>query len=209
MRIRLLIRSAALLSALTLPLFGVAWAQTGRAGARVIGTNVLTDPPRGPLYWHLDAYPARAAAETARDARGTVAESFGRVWLFTIAEAGWRPTGGERVATIGPLPLAAHGRVTASYLEAATAPGFQTDVHLHAGPEALYTLSGAVCLETPRGKLVGRAGDEPLLVAGGQPMQLTSIGTETRRSLVLILHDSSQPWKVPADGWRPKGLCPE
>ena len=207
MRIRLLRRSAALLFSLTLSVSGTAWAQPGGSGARVIGTTALAGLPPGPLYWHLDAYPTRAAAETARDARGTVAESFGRTWLFTVAEAGWRPTGGERVATIGPLPLAAHGRVTASYLEAATAPGFRTDVHRHAGPEALYTLSGEVCLETPRGRLVGGAGGEPLLVAGGQPMQLTSIGTETRRSLVLILHDSTQPWKVPANGWSPKGLC--
>jgi hypothetical protein len=205
-RIRLLRRSAALLFSLTLST-GTAWAQPGGSGARVIGTTALAGLPPGPLYWHLDAYPTRAAAAAARDARGTVAQSFGRVWLFTIAEAGWRPAGGERVATIGPLPLSSRGPATASYLDAATAPGFQTDVHQHAGPEAIYTLSGGVCLETPRGRLVGRAGGEPLLVGGGQPMQLTSIGTEVRRSIVLVLHDSSQPWKVPADGWSPPGRC--
>ena len=51
-------------------------------------------------------------------------------------------------------------------------------------------------------------GGEPLLIDGDVPMQLTSIGGEVRRSLVLILHDAAQPWKVPAASpWAPKGLC--
>jgi len=187
--------------------FAMAPAQAARPGANTIATAVLGELPQTPLYWHLDVYPTRAAAEAAKGARGTVVEAFDRVWLFTIAEANWRPAGGERIARIGPLQLGSGGNFTASYLQAATSPGFQTDVHQYAGPGALYTLSGEVCLETPQGKLVGRAGGEPLLIASGQPMQLTSIGTETRRSIVLVLHDSSQPWKVPASGWTPKGLC--
>ena len=182
-------------------------AQTARPGANAIATVVLGELPQTPLYWHLDTYPTRVAAEADKIARGTVVESFGKVWLFTIAEADWRSASGDRVARIGPLQLNSGGSFTASYLQAVTSPGFQTDVHQHAGPEALYTLSGEVCLETPQGKMVGRAGGEPLLIAGGQPMRLTSIGTETRRSIVLVLHDSSQPWKVPASGWTPKGLC--
>lgn len=185
----------------------VTLAQTVRPGANVIATVVLGELPQAPLYWHLDTYPTRAAAEAAKGARGTVVESFGKVWLFTIAEADWRPVGGERVTRIGPLQLGSGGNFTATYLQAATSPGFQTDVHQLSGPEALYTLSGEVCVEMPQGKLVGWAGGEPLLIASGQPMQLTSIGTETRRSIVLVLHDSSQPWKVPATGWTPKGLC--
>lgn len=185
----------------------VAPAQTARPGANAIATVVLGELPQTPLYWHLDTYPTRAAAEADKSARGTVVESFGQVWLFTIAGADWRPPGGSRVAIIGPLQLNSGGSFTASYLQAATSPGFQTDVHQHAGPEALYTLSGEVCVETPQGKMVGRAEGEPLLIAGSEPMQLTSIGTETRRSIVLVLHDSSQPWKVPASGWTPKGLC--
>jgi hypothetical protein len=93
-------------------------------------------------------------------------------------------------------------------MQAATSPGFQTDVHQHGGPEALFTLSGEVCVETPNGKLVGRAGGQPLLIDGDVPMQLTSIGGEVRRSLVLILHGAAQPWKVAAaTPWAPKRLC--
>jgi len=38
----------------------------------------------------LDTYATRATAEVAEGLRGTVVESLGKIWLFTIAEAGWR-----------------------------------------------------------------------------------------------------------------------
>lgn len=193
--------TAALLCSSGLP------AQTVQRGAGTIATAVLGVLPLVPLYWHLDTFPDRATAEAAMGPRSVVAESFGKVWLFTIADSGWRPINGTRVAKAGPLPLASGGTFTATYLDAATAPGFQTDVHQHGGPEVLYTISGEVCLETPEGKMIGRAGGDLLVIAGDQPMRLTSIGTEKRRSIVLVLHDSSQPWKVPATGWTPKGLC--
>jgi quercetin dioxygenase-like cupin family protein len=177
-------------------------------GANALATVPVVELPQGPIYWHLDTYRTRAEADALRGPRSTVVEAFAKVWLFTIAEAGWRPAGGVRVATIGPLRVRPEGRYTASYMQAATSPGFQTDVHQHGGPEALFTLSGEVCVETPGGKLVGRVGGEPLLIDGDIPMQLTSVGSDVRRSLVLILHDSGQPWKVPStSSWTPKGLC--
>jgi hypothetical protein len=172
-----------------------------------MATTVLGALPPEPLSWHLDTYPTRAAAAAAATVRGTVAESMGRIWLFIIAPAGWRAAGGTHVASIGPLALGTAGRFTATYLEARTQPGFRTDVHQPPGPEAVYTLTGALYVETPQGAVVGRAGDEPILLAGGQPMQRTSIGSEARRSIVLVLHDASRPWKVPARGWSPAGLC--
>jgi hypothetical protein len=53
----------------------------------------------------LDVYPTRAAAEAAKGARGTVVDSLGKVWLLTIAEGGWRPLGGERIAEIGRMTV--------------------------------------------------------------------------------------------------------
>ena len=194
--------------ALALTSGDMAFAQAKRPGAQPLAVIELGKLPQAPLYWHLDTYPTQVAAEAAKDAHGTVVEVFDRVWLLTLAGAEWRPSGGDHIATIGPLPLSASGaNMTATYLQAATSPGFQTDIHQLAGPEALYILSGEMCVETPQGKQIGRAGGEPLLIAGGQPMQLTSIGTETRRSIVLVLHDSAQPWKILASGWTPKGLC--
>jgi hypothetical protein len=73
--------------------------------------------------------------------------------------------------------------------------------------EAWYTLEGAQCLETPEGKQVQRAGDPGLLVRAGLPMQLTAVGSDVRRSLVLILQDAAQPRSTIATDWIPKGLC--
>ncbi|MGH7490277.1 MAG: hypothetical protein ACREMY_32420 [bacterium] len=71
---------------------------------------------------------------------------------------------------------------------------FERTAHQHGGPEALFTLSGEVCVETPDGKLVGRAGGEPLLGSNGD---------------VPILHVAAQSWTAPVTSpWTPKGLCP-
>src|SRR5262245_1259749 len=53
-------------------------------------------------FWHLDVYPTRAAALAVKGARGTVVEALGKVWLLSIEPAGWRSTGAQRVAEIGP-----------------------------------------------------------------------------------------------------------
>jgi hypothetical protein len=84
-----------------------------RAGCYVTATEPLGAIPAGPVYWHLYNYSTRAAAEAARGPNSTVVGSFDKVWLYTIAEQGWQPSNGERVAVIGPLAMVA-GR---SYLE--------------------------------------------------------------------------------------------
>jgi mannose-6-phosphate isomerase-like protein (cupin superfamily) len=176
-------------------------------GCWITAQEHLGQLPQVTLFWHIDTYPGRASAEAAKGPRGTVVESYGKVWLFTIAEAGWRPSSGERVAEIGPLvPINLPVKYIAHYMEATFEPGMETAPHHHPGPEAWYTLSGEVCLETPNGKVVGRAG-EGTVVPGGPPMRLTATGAETRRSLVLVLHDASQPWGAINHDWTPKGLC--
>ena len=74
-------------------------------------------PSQSALYWHLDTFPTLAAARAATGPRGTVVESIGRIWLFTIADADYRPRGGTRVARIGPLPLVRADRLAAVYME--------------------------------------------------------------------------------------------
>lgn len=140
-------------------------------------------------------------------APASLVESLGKVWLFTIDGADWRPSHGQRVAQIGPLPVAPDVSYSARYMEAIFAPGMTAPAHRHSGPEAWYTLSGETCLETPDGTMVGRAGGSHVIVPGGPPMHLTATGTETRRALVWILHDSTQPPTTPAPDWTPQGLC--
>ncbi len=177
-----------------------------------IGCWILSHEPVGELsqpqmFWHLDVYPTRAAAQAAKGPQGVTVESLGRVWLLTIEKAGWRPSDGERIAEIGPLPVTAGEKYTAQYMEAVFTPGMTSNVHTHGGPEAWYTLAGESCLETPEGKHVGRAGAQHLIVPGGPPMHLTATGSEQRRALVLILHESSKPATTRVHDWTPKGLC--
>lgn len=182
-----------------------------RAG-RPFGCFIMAAQSVGQLdlaasFWHLETFPARAAAENARGTRGTVLETFGRVWLLTIADTGWRSSGGTHVAEIGPLPTTSGIAYTAQYMEAVFRPGMKSLVHRHSGPEAWYTVSGETCLETPQGIMVDRVGGSHVVVPGGPPMELTATGSEVRRALVLILHDSGQPPTSPASDWTPKGLC--
>jgi hypothetical protein len=164
-------------------------------------------PKDSAVYWHIDAFTAQAAAEVAKADRSTVVESLGRFWLFTIAERGWRPASGKRIAVVGPLPLVDADAFAAVYMEGVFKPGMHSAVHRHAGVEAWYTLEGEQCLETPQGKLEQRAGDPGVMVRGGMPMMLTGTGTGARRSLVLILQDATKPRSVLATDWTPAGLC--
>lgn len=159
------------------------------------------------LYWHIDAFSSRDSAEAAKRARGTVVESLGRIWLYTIAPSRWHAVSGRHVTTIGPLPLIVADSFAAVYMEGVFQPGMQSVVHRHPGVEAWYTLEGEQCVETPHGKLVQKAGGAAVMVPGGDPMMLTGTGTSVRRSLVLILQDATKPRSTPASDWTPKGLC--
>jgi quercetin dioxygenase-like cupin family protein len=153
----------------------------------ILNVGVL---PRAPIYWHLDRFPTRAAAEANRGDRSIMVDSLNRHWLFTIAEQNWRPAAGERIAMIGPLVIDANTQYTARYLETVIPAGFQQPGepgHRHPGPEAWYVLEGGQCLETPNGVLIAHAG-ETMLAPDGWPMTIASLGTETRRAVVLVLH---------------------
>jgi quercetin dioxygenase-like cupin family protein len=181
-----------------------------RAG-RELGCFVLATTPVGKLrgisqYWYLDAFTSTKAAQRAQGSRATVVAAAGKTWLFTIAPGGWQASGGERIAEIGPLKVGKTEDYTAVYMEAVFEPGMKSGVHRHAGPEAWYVLEGEQCLETPGGTLVARAG-QGAIVPAGPPMQLTGTGTGKRHALVLILHDSSQPFTIPVSDWTPTGAC--
>jgi quercetin dioxygenase-like cupin family protein len=192
---------------------GVTCEPVADRGSRLLGCYITARQSLGALptdtalYWHLDSFPSLAAAEAARTDRGTAVTSLGTAWLFTIADSGWRAHAGHRVAVIGPLTLVQADSFAAVYMEGIFQPGMSTRVHRHPGVEAWYTLAGAQCLETPRGKIVQRAGDPGMMVPGGDPMMLVGIGDTIRRSLVLILQDAGKPRQMLAPDWTPRGLC--
>lgn len=181
--------------------------RTDEIGCYLTAVEPLGTLPEAPMFWHLYQYSSHADAEAAKGPRGTVVESFGRVLLHTIAEEGWRPAGGERLAVIGPLPHETGKPYTARYIEGAFRSGMLTTAHRHSGAEAWYLFEGAQCLETPEGSTVVRAG-ETAVVRAGPPMVLSHVGEEVRRSVALVLHESSEPWITRVSDWQPRGLCP-
>jgi quercetin dioxygenase-like cupin family protein len=178
-------------------------------GCYVLVSEALGEQPRTPLFWQIDSFPTKAAAESAKGPRGTVMEALGKIWLLSIAEEGYRPTGGTHAAEIGPLLTDAATRYVAAYMQAIMAPGAETGVHHHPGPEVLYTVTGQECRETEQGKFAGRPGGPAVIVPAGVQHRLTITGTEERTSLVLILYDASQPFTIRthAHTWTPKELC--
>ena len=177
-----------------------------------VGCWIITDEPvgrvsSGPVFWHLETFPTRAAAAAAKRPGAAVIEALGKTWLMTIATADFRAASGDPVAQIGPLPVSSTIEYSATYMEAIFTPGMESSTHTHSGPEAWYTLTGETCLETPDGRMIGRAGGPPVIVPAGPPMHLTATGTTTRRAIVLILHDRSQPATTVTHAWTPKGLC--
>jgi len=184
--------------------------RTQEEGCYVLANDELDSLPSGPLYWHLYTYPNMTAASEAKEtSTETVVMSFGKAWLFNIAPASWRPSTGERVAVIGPLPIPPAPKYFARYMEsveASTVTG--TPVHTHPGPEAWYLLGGAQCLRTPSKTFVIHAG-ETGFVPGDEPMVLKPAGTEARHSIVLVLHDASLPWRTKTQAWKPQTQCPQ
>ena len=177
-----------------------------RVGCYLTATQVLGELPSERLFWHVYTFPDRRAAEAERTRRSTVVEAFGRTWLYSIEPEGWHPGNGTRMQVTGPLGARRGVHYTARYMEATFPPGLRTGAHSHSGPEAWYVLTGAQCLQTPDRTIIARAGEGALVPEGG-PMVLSSIGTETRRSVLLVLHETSKPWTAPHTGWRPPGPC--
>ncbi|MDF0490316.1 hypothetical protein PX554_19500 [Sphingomonas sp. H39-1-10] len=191
----------------------------GQATTRACGVEETVGPacllsrrefpslPSGPLYWHLDRFASKDAAERTAITTSSVVEAFGSVWLFTIERQAWRPKSGKHVSNVGPLPVQPASTYAAEYLRSIFSPGMTAPLHVHSGPEAFYAVSGDTCLETPDGIQLGRGPGNSLSIKGGPPMLLMAIGKIPRRGFALILHDANQPPTTLVHDWHPQGLC--
>jgi quercetin dioxygenase-like cupin family protein len=157
------------------------------------------------VYWHLRRFGTKAEADAAKGEKGLVVQEDGQVWLSTFGPRAAEPKAGEPVAIIGPLhlPPAKAYDIVLSY--AVMQPGDKTPVHTHPGPEAWYVLAGQQCLDTSEGARRAGAG-EGMSVPADVPMELHITGTVTRKSLVVVVHDSAQDRSIPSD-WTPSGAC--
>lgn len=179
--------------------------RTGETGCWILAhqpVGVL----EGQVYWTLDTFPTKDLAEQAKGPHGTVVESLGKTWLLTLGEKPEPYASGTRVTQMGPLTVEKGRTYTAQYMEAVLQPGMVSETHTHSGIEAFYTETGETCLETPDGMQAGKKGTD-VVIPEGVPMELTAVGSETRRSLVLILHDASKPPTTMEHTWKSKHLC--
>jgi quercetin dioxygenase-like cupin family protein len=171
--------------------------------------NVATEAglqfPKRQVYWHIRTFANRAAADAARSATGIVVEEDGRMWLSEFGSRDLIVKGGQPVATVGPLQLPPAKLYTAVLSYAVMRPGDRSRVHTHPGPEGWYMIVGEQCLETPAGANRAKTGGT-MTVPPNVPMELSITGTEVRKSLVLVIHDSSQARGIVSQ-WKPPGAC--
>ena len=171
--------------------------------------NIATEKglkfPQPSVYWHIRTFANREAAEAAKSATGIVVEEEGRVWLSEFGARDLVVTGGQPIAIVGPLMLPPAKSYTAVLSYAVMRPGDRSRVHTHPGPEGWYMIVGEQCLETPAGANRAKTGGT-MTVPPNIPMELSITGTVLRKSLVLVIHDSSQPRGTPSQ-WKPTRAC--
>ena len=75
-----------------------------RLVAKPLVAKEVAELPAGPLFWRIENFRTVAQAQAAAGPTGLVAESGGKVWLFTLGPAGGSTADGTKVAEVGPLP---------------------------------------------------------------------------------------------------------
>jgi hypothetical protein len=158
----------------------------------------VAELPPGPLFWRIENFPALAQAQAAAGGWSLVAESAGKVWLFTLGPAGGSSAGGTKVAEVGPIP----GVVAPQYLlrinEAGGPPGSITPVHTHPGSEAFLVLAGEQNIRSPHGTMRVKVGQAEAGHGADMPMQVSSSGSTDLHALVMFVVDATKSFSSPA-----------
>jgi quercetin dioxygenase-like cupin family protein len=175
----------------------------GKPGCFLSAERPLT-PSTPRLYWHIVGSGSEAAAAAMAEpyAWTTVVEAHDRWWLYVLSESRTLPAL-PRHDVVGPLIVQAGKPTIARFMESWFTPGMRTRVHTHSGPEAFYVIYGQQCTETPGERRRTNSG-QSYVVAGGPHLQAAPQG---RRSLVLILAPSGEPWMRLSNKWSGTDFC--
>ncbi len=158
----------------------------------------VAELPAGPLFWRIENFAALAQAQAAAGPWALVAETAGKVWVFTLGPAGGSSAGGTKVAEVGPIPRVVATEYLLRINEGSGPPGSITPAHTHPGSEAFYVLTGETSSHTPHGvKRVG-AGQTETGHGANTPMQVSSSGSTDLHSLVMFVVDATKPFSSPA-----------
>ena len=159
-------------------------------------TKKVAELPAGVLYWRIENFPSLAQAHAAEGPVALVAESRGKVWLFTLGPAGGSTAGGTKVAEVGPIPRIVARQYMLRINEATGSPGSVTSQHHHPGSEAFYVLAGEQTIRSPKGVLRVKAGHPETGNGADIPMQVSSTGSEDLHSLVMFVVDATKPFST-------------
>ena len=158
----------------------------------------VAELPPGELFWRVETFSTVAEAQAAAGTWALVAESAGKVWLFTLGPAGGKSAGGTKVAEVGPIPKVTATEYLLRINEASGPPGSVTSVHTHPGSEAFFVLTGEQSIRSPHGVQVVKAGQPEAGHGAGMAMQVSSSGATDLLSLVMFVVDAAQPFSSPA-----------
>lgn len=158
----------------------------------------VTELPAGTLFWRVENVASLEAGRAAAGQWGLVAESDGKVWLFTLGAKGGSTGAGTKVAEVGPIPRPQASEYLLRINEATGAPGSVTSVHTHPGSEAFYVLKGEQTIRGPQGTMKVQPGQPEAGNGADMAMQVSSTGTTDLHSLVMFVVDAKRPFSSPA-----------
>jgi quercetin dioxygenase-like cupin family protein len=165
---------------------------------KAMAEKKVQELPPGELFWRIESFPTRAQAQAAAGNWALVAESAGKVWLFTLGPTGGSSEGGTKVAEVGPIPRFNAPQYLLRINAASGTPGSTTPVHTHPGSETFFVLTGAQSVRTSDGVMVVNAGQVEPGHGAGVPMQVSASGSTDLNALVMFVVDATKPFSSPA-----------
>ena len=158
----------------------------------------VAELPAGPLFWRIENFTALAQAQAAADPWSLVAESAGKIWLFTLGPAGGSSAGATKIAEVGPVPRVAAPQYLLRINEVNGSPGSTTPVHTHPGSEAFLVLAGEQSIRSPHGVMRVKVGQAEAGHGADMPMQVSSSGSTDLHALVMFVVDATKSFSSPA-----------
>lgn len=158
----------------------------------------VSDLPPGPLFWRIENFATLAEAQAAANPWSLVAESGGKIWLFTLGARGGSTPGGAKVTELGPIPQVTAPQYLLRVNEVSGSPGGITPIHTHPGAEAFLVLGGEQSIRGPQGVMRVTAGQGEASQGPDVPMQVSSSGSTDLHALVLFVVDATRPFSPPA-----------
>ena len=158
----------------------------------------VTELPPGELFWRIENFGSLAEAKAAAGPWSLVAESAGKVWMFTLGSSGSSSANATRIAEVGPILRVNATEYLLRINDASGPPGSATAVHSHPGSEAFFVLTGEQSIRGAHGTMRVKAGQAEAGQGAGTAMQVSSSGTTDLHALVMFVVDASKPFSSPA-----------